>query len=73
MNKYIKFFLFVIAGGLAGYAYYYFIGCRTGTCPITSNPWNSTLYGVVMGSVLGWNSNLLKKTTQKEGKEEIND
>ncbi|GAB4328656.1 MAG: hypothetical protein Kow0037_03150 [Calditrichia bacterium] len=73
MNNYIKFFLFVIAGGLAGYAYYYFIGCRTGTCPITSNPWNSTLYGVVMGSVLGWNSNLLKKTTQKETKEEIND
>jgi phage shock protein E len=39
-------------GALAGYAYYYFIGCTSGTCPITSNPWISTVYGAAMGGLL---------------------
>ena len=38
-----------ILGGGAGYAYYRFVGCRTGTCPITSNPWISTMYGALVG------------------------
>ena len=38
-----------IIGALLGYAYYRFIGCSTGACPITSNPWISTLYGAFMG------------------------
>lgn len=42
----------VIAGALLGYAYYYFIGCRTGSCPITGNPLISTLYGAVVGLVI---------------------
>lgn len=36
-------------GALGGYAYYYFIGCYSGTCPITSNPLISTIYGGVIG------------------------
>lgn len=39
----------VAIGGTAGYAYYYFIGCVSGTCPITSNPWISTAYGALLG------------------------
>lgn len=39
----------VIVGAIMGYLYYYFIGCASGTCAITSNPINSTLYGAVMG------------------------
>ncbi len=39
----------VIIGGLLGYAYYRFVGCSTGACPLTSNPWISTMYGAVMG------------------------
>lgn len=42
----------VALGALAGYAYYYFIGCTSGSCPITSNPWVSTGYGAVMGGLL---------------------
>lgn len=39
----------VFVGGILGYAYYYFIGCDSGTCAITSKPINSTVYGMVLG------------------------
>ncbi len=39
-------------GAIAGYLYYYFIGCASGTCSITSKPLNSTLYGMFMGGLL---------------------
>ena len=42
----------VIIGGALGFAYYKFIGCRTGACPITSNPWISTFYGALMGFLI---------------------
>jgi hypothetical protein len=44
-----KISLGIILGGALGFAYYYFIGCKSGTCGITSNPINSTLYGVILG------------------------
>lgn len=42
----------VMIGAILGYAYYFFIGCTTGSCAITSKPVNSTLYGSVMGYLL---------------------
>lgn len=42
----------VVLGAFAGYAYYYFVGCASGTCAITSKPINSTLYGSLMGGLL---------------------
>lgn len=47
----LKKILLVLAGGVLGYAYYYFIGCRTGSCPITGSPYISTLYGAIIGLV----------------------
>ena len=44
--------LVAILGALAGYAYYHFIGCVSGTCPITSNPYISTGYGAALGLLL---------------------
>lgn len=41
-----------IIGCIAGYAYYYYVGCASGTCAITSKPLNSTLYGGLMGGLL---------------------
>ena len=42
----------IVVGLIGGYLYYYFIGCNSGTCPITSNPWVSTLYGGIIGYLL---------------------
>ncbi|WP_134092105.1 DUF6132 family protein [Olivibacter sp. XZL3] len=42
----------IVAGAAAGYLYWKFVGCNTGTCAITSNPYNSTVYGAVMGALL---------------------
>lgn len=41
-----------VAGAVGGYLYWYFIGCNSGTCPITSSPLNSTLYGIVLGGLV---------------------
>ncbi len=41
----------LLAGAIAGYAYYYFVGCSSGTCPITSKPVNSSLYGAMLGGL----------------------
>lgn len=46
---FFKIALGVVIGGLLGFAYYKLVGCSTGSCPITSSPYSSTLYGAVMG------------------------
>jgi len=43
--------LSIIGGGL-GFAYYYFVGCRSGACSISSNPYISTLYGAGVGFLI---------------------
>jgi hypothetical protein len=42
----------IIIGGIAGYLYYHFVGCASGSCAITSKPVNSTLYGSLLGGLL---------------------
>lgn len=41
----------VVGGGL-GFAYYKFVGCSSGACPLTSNPIISTIYGSIVGALL---------------------
>jgi len=48
----MKMMLGITLGAVAGYAYYYFVGCPSGACPITANPYTSTIYGAVMGALL---------------------
>jgi hypothetical protein len=42
-----------VIGAAGAYLYYLFVGCATGTCPITSNPWLISLWGAVMGYLIG--------------------
>lgn len=42
----------VAIGAIAGYFYYFYVGCAYGTCAITSKPLNSTLYGALMGGLI---------------------
>lgn len=41
-----------ILGAIGGFLYYYFVGCASGTCGITSSPVNSTLYFAVLGGLI---------------------
>ncbi len=45
----LRMVLFVLGGAAVGLAYQRFVGCRTGACMITSNPYVATLYGALMG------------------------
>lgn len=53
-------------GALGGYLFWYFIGCNNGTCPITSSPVNSTLYGVLLGGLLG---SMFKKGSSEKNRD----
>lgn len=54
----IRMILFVLGGAVLGFAYHRFVGCRSGACMITANPYISTLYGAFMGYLLSGGANL---------------
>ena len=45
----LKMIIGTVIGGLLGFLYYKKIGCPSGSCPITSNPFSSTIYGALLG------------------------
>ena len=42
----------IILGAIGGYLYWHYIGCVSGTCPITSSPIMSTIWGAILGGLL---------------------
>lgn len=48
----LRLLLGLVIGGALGYAYYYFIGCRGGSCPMWADPVRSTLVGMGFGAIL---------------------
>jgi hypothetical protein len=56
-RKVVHRILVPLLGAAAGFGYYWFIGCQTGTCPITGSPYVSTAYGALIGLVLTTGSN----------------
>ena len=42
-----------LAGGVGGWLYYRYVGCATGACAITSNPWLTIGFGAAFGLLLG--------------------
>ena len=53
----------IVFGMLAGFLYWNYVGCVSGTCAITSNPVNSTFYGALIGGLLG---SIFKKKDEKK-------
>ncbi len=66
LRKYGAAILGALLGAVAGWCYWYFVGCASGTCAITSRPLNSTLYGALMGFLV---AGLFKKEKQSEPKQ----
>jgi hypothetical protein len=41
-----------VLGGVVGFLFYRFIGCKSGSCAIASNPYLSTAYWAFLGALL---------------------
>ena len=59
---------FVLAGGIGGLLYWKFVGCLSGTCPIRSVWYWTTLWGAAIGYLTGdlINDFLIKRKRKKE-------
>jgi len=42
----------MIAGAIVGLLYWKFVGCQSGTCPLTSNPYKSVILFSFMGALM---------------------
>ena len=42
--------VFIVAGLVGGFLYWRYVGCRTGTCPLKSNPY----YMIGVGGLFGY-------------------
>jgi xanthine/uracil permease len=42
----------ILFGGAGGYLYWLKIGCASGTCPITSSPVMTAVWGAILGGLL---------------------
>jgi hypothetical protein len=61
----------LLIGAIGGYMYYSEVGCVSGTCAITSNPYMSIAWGGVFGYLVldMFKVNKTKKDETDEGKE----
>ena len=49
----LKYFIGTVAGGIIGFfVIHKLIGCSAGSCRITSNPYISTIYGIILGLLI---------------------
>ncbi|MFO7369558.1 MAG: hypothetical protein R6X09_04730 [Bacteroidales bacterium] len=51
--RYWYILLLMLAGGLSGYFYWKFVGCHSGSCPITSHWYTSAFAGSLFGYLAG--------------------
>ena len=49
MKKWLVWSIGIVIGALLGFGYWYYVGCLSGSCAITSSPVNSTIYGGLLG------------------------
>jgi len=63
--------IFTIAGLAGGFLYWKFVGCLTGSCPIKSVWYWSTLYGGLIGFLVGSIINDLVVKFRKKNNPEV--
>jgi len=64
--------IFTIAGLAGGFLYWKFVGCLTGSCPIKSIWYWSTLYGGLIGFLVGSLVNdLIIRIRKRKNQEEL--
>ena len=67
-KRYLPMMILAVVGAIAGFLYYRLVGCVSGACPITSNPYISTVYGGVLGTLIGYLVTPSKKKEEEQGK-----
>ena len=61
---------FTLAGAIGGFLYWKFVGCLSGTCPIKSVWYWSTLWGAAVGYLSGdFLYDIIRKQKRKKEKE----
>jgi hypothetical protein len=45
--------LAIVLGALAGFAFHRLVGCKSGACAIWANPYAATIYGALIGFLVG--------------------
>jgi len=53
LTKYRITIIFGVIGAIGGFLYWRFVGCASGTCPITSHWYTMSPYGILMGGLVG--------------------
>ena len=48
----LRIILGIVIGGGIGFAIGYFGKCSSGVCPLTSNPYVSTIIGIIIGLII---------------------
>jgi H+/Cl- antiporter ClcA len=71
LKKNIFGIIFALVGGVAGYLYWRFVGCESGTCPLKSVWYYSVFIGTLIGYLLGDSAKEMifkykKKTIEEE-------
>jgi hypothetical protein len=59
--------IFTVLGALCGFLYAHYVGCITGTCPITSNRFVATVFFSFFGYILS-----IESKSKKEEKNDTN-
>ena len=62
MRKYLFEITGAAMGALAGFLYWKYVGCISGTCPIQTSPYISTVFWALIGILLG---SMLKDIVRK--------
>lgn len=65
--KYMPLAVLTLIGAAGGYLYYRYVGCSSGMCAISSNPYISTIYGGIIGALIG---SVIAPQEEKKDKEE---